>query len=230
MGKEIIVLEEEIVESILRDLEQAVENYDVEAAREAAKRALEAGVDPILAIEEGAAKGVRKVGEKFQRGEVFLPHLVMAGDAMTEALGILEKAIPKEKAKLAKRGTVVIGTVEGDIHDIGKNIVAALLIAAGFEVHDMGKDVSPERFIEKALEVEADVIAASALMTITMPAQRELVEEVKRRGLSGRPKVVIGGGSVYPEWAKEIGADGYGKDAVEAVEVIRRLVESKSNR
>ncbi len=225
-----MVLEEKIVASILRDLEQAVENCDVEAAREAAKKALKAGVDPILAIEEGAAKGVRKVGEKFQKGEAFLPHLVMAGDAMTEALRILEKAIPKEKAKLAKHGTVVIGTVEGDIHDIGKNIVAALLIAAGFEVHDIGKDVSPERFIEKALEVEADVIAASALMTITMPAQRELIEEIKRRGLKGKSKVVIGGGSVYPEWAKEIGADGYGKDAVEAVEVIKRLVESKSKR
>ncbi len=222
-----MVLEEKIVDSILRDLKQAVENCDVEAAREAAKKALEAGIDPILAIEEGAAKGVREVGEKFQRGEVFLPHLVMAGDAMTEALGILEKAIPKEKAKLAKHGTIVIGTVEGDIHDIGKNIVAALLIAAGFEVHDIGKDVPPGRFIEKALEVDADIIAASALMTITMPAQRDLVEEVKRRGLKGRPKFVIGGGSVYPEWAKEIGADGYGKDAVEAVEIMRRLIEGK---
>ncbi len=215
------------MESVLKDLEQAVENCDVEAAKEAAKKALEAGVDPIIAIEEGAAKGVRKVGEKFHKGEVFLPHLVMAGDAMTEVIKILEKAIPKEKAKLAKHGTIVIGTVAGDIHDIGKNIVAALLTAAGFEVHDIGKDVPAERFIEKASEVDADVIAASALMTITMPAQRELIEELKRRGLREKYKVAVGGGSVYPEWAKEIGADGYGKDAVEAVEVITRLIESK---
>jgi len=212
---------------VLRELEWAIENCDVDAAREAAKKVLEAGVDPIVAIEEGAAKGIRKVGEKFHRGEAFLPHLVLAGDAMTEAVRILEKAIPKEKAKAAKRGTIVIGTVEGDIHDIGKNIVAALLKAAGFEVHDVGKDVSAEKFIEKALEVDADVIAASALMTVTMPAQRELIEELKRRGLRETFKVVVGGGSVYPEWAEEIGADGYGRDATEAIEVIKRLIESK---
>jgi corrinoid protein of di/trimethylamine methyltransferase len=213
-------------EMILRELEQAVENCDVEAAKEAAKKALEAGIDPMVAIEEGAAKGVRKVGEKFHKGEVFLPHLVLAGDAMTEVVKILEKAIPKEKAMMSKRGRVVIGTVKGDIHDIGKNIVAAYLTAAGFEVHDLGKDVHEDRFIDKALEVNADVIAASALMTITMPAQRELIEELKRRGLREKFKVVVGGGCVYPEWAKEIGADGYGKDATEAVEVIKKLIES----
>ncbi|MEM3385747.1 MAG: corrinoid protein [Nitrososphaeria archaeon] len=214
-------------ENILKELENAVENCDVEAAKEIAKKVLEAGIDPIEAIEEGAAKGVRKVGEKFHRGEVFLPHLVLAGDAMTEVVKILEKAIPKEKAAMSKRGIIVIGTVKGDIHDIGKNIVAAYLTAAGFEVHDLGKDVPEDRFIDKALEVNADIIAASALMTITMPAQKELIDELKRRNLREKFKVIVGGGCVFPEWAKEIGADGYGKDAIEAVEIAKKLVEKK---
>ncbi len=209
---------------ILEELEQAILNYDAEGARRAAEKALEAGIDPLLAIEEGAAKGVRTVGERFHRGEVFLPHLVMAGDAMTEAVKTLEKAMPKEKAKMAKRRIVVLGTVEGDIHDIGKNIVGSMLTAAGFEVHDVGKDVSVEEFVEKAQEVEADIIAASALMSTTRPVQRELIEELNRLGLKDRFKVMVGGGTVSNQWAEGIHADGYGKDASEAVEVAKKLL------
>ena len=209
------------MDRILRDLEQSIENYDAERAGKAAKKALEAGIDPIVAI-EGAANAVRTVGEKFGRGEAFLPHLVMAADAMTEAVKVLEKAIPKD-AKFAKRGTIVLGTVEGDIHDIGKNIVSAMLTSAGFEVYDVGKDAPPERFMKKAQEVEADIIASSALMTITRPAQRELIEELKRLGLRDKFKVMIGGGSCSHEWAEEIGANGYGKDALEAMKVAKTL-------
>lgn len=210
-------------EEILEYLNQAILNYDTEAARKAAKRVLDERVDPIVAI-ECAAKAIRKVGEKFEKSEVFLPHLVMAGDAMTEAVTILKRAVPKERARTTKTGTFVLGTVEGDLHDIGKNIVGPMLTAAGFEVHDIGKDVPAERFIEKAQELDADIIGASALMTTTIPAQKELIEDLKRLGLRDRFKVMVGGGSVFPEWAREIGADGYGKDAPEAAKVAEKLL------
>ena len=218
------------MEQHLEALRKAVENCDADAAREAARRALEAGVDPIAAIERGAAEGIRKVGEKFEKGEAFLPHLVMAGDAMTEAIRVLEKAIPQGSAKSASRGTIVLGTVKGDIHDIGKNIVGAMLVAAGFKLNDIGKDAPAELFIGKAQETHADIIAASALMTITRPAQRELVEELRRLDLRGSFKLLVGGGTVTPEWAREIGADGYGKNAIEAGKVARGLLESVPGR
>ena len=207
----------------LRDLEIAVENCDVEAAKESARNALKAGIDPMVAI-TAAAAGIRRVGEKFQRGDAFLPHLVMAGDAMSGATKILQEALPKEKVKSSMHGAIVLGTVNGDIHDIGKNIVGGMLAGAGFEVRDIGKDVPADVFIDKAQEIDADIIAVSALMTITRPAQRELIEELKHRGLRDKFKVLIGGGTVTPEWSKEIGADGYGRDAMEGVRIAEQLL------
>lgn len=210
-------------EEILRELERAIINYDAEGARKAMEKALNAGVEPIVALEEGAAKGIRVVGEKFEKGEVFLPHLVMAAAAMEEVVKVLKSTLPEEKLT-SRRKKVLIGTVKSDIHDIGKNIVAAMLRAGGFEVYDIGKDVPTELFVEKAKEFGADIIACSALMSVTRPFQRDVIEELKKQGLRGRFKVMVGGGAVSADWAKEIGADGYGKDAVEAVHVAKKIL------
>lgn len=212
---------------ILDSLAQAVLEYDKDKAVKLAKRALEAGINPIKALEQGLAKGIREVGEKFHRMEVFLPHLVMATEAMQAASNVLTAALPKEEAEKAIAGTVVLGTVKGDIHDIGKSLVATMLSAAGFKVIDLGVDVPIFEFLKKAKEANADIIALSALMTTTIGEQRDLIEELKRRGVRKKFKVLVGGGAVSKEWAEEVGADGYGGDMREAVEVAKKLVGTK---
>lgn len=205
-------------------LRAAILSYDAEAALRIAEDAIKADVDPIEAIENGIAAGIREVGEKFQRFEVFLPHLVMASDATTEAMKVLVDAVPKDRVGAVKRGRIVVGTVEGDLHDLGKNVVVMMLKAAGFEVFDLGKDVQTNVLVERAQDLDADLIAVSSLMTTTRPYQRELVEELDRLGLRTRFKVLVGGGPVTKEWAEEIGADGYGRDAMEGVAEAKRLL------
>jgi len=211
-------------ENVLLELENAVKGFDKEAAIEAAKKALEMGVDPVDAIDEGLAKGLREVGDLFGRGELFITHLIAAAEAMSSAIGVLQPEILKTKAKLKSLGKVVLGTVTGDIHDIGKNLVACMLTAAGFEVYDVGKDAPPEAFIQKAREVDADVIGASALMTVTTPEQKELADAIAKAGL--KTKYIVGGAAVTEEFAKEIGA-AYAEDATTAVEVIKKIVGAK---
>ncbi len=215
------------MEEYLEKLRKAILNFDVDGAREAAKEAMSAGVDPVKAIEEGLAPAIREVGDMFHRDEIFLPHVVMASDAMTAAIEVIEPHISKEDLERTKKGVAVIGTVEGDIHEIGKNVVTMMLKAAGFEVIDLGTNVSAEKFVEKAKDVGADIIACSSLMTTTMPYMKEVIEEVERQGLKGKIKVMVGGGPVTRDWAEEIGADGYGKDADEAVKVATELTEKK---
>jgi corrinoid protein of di/trimethylamine methyltransferase len=212
-----------LVEKSIKDLEQAILNYDIESAKIAANKILEEGIDTVAAIKV-ATRAIREIGEKFHKGILFLPHLVMAGDAMLEASKILEEGISKEKREQLNRGNIVIGTVQGDIHNIGKNIVATMLKSEGFVVYDLGEDVPIERFIEKAKEVDANIIAASSLMTMTMPVLKELIVELERKGLGNKFKVMIGGGSITQEWATEIGADGYGRDGPEAAEVAKRIL------
>ena len=214
-----------MVEKSIKDLEQAILNYDIESAKIAANKILEERIDTVAAIKV-ATKAIREIGEKFHKGILFLPHLVMAGDAMLEASKILEKGISKEKREQLNRGNIVIGTVHGDIHNIGKNIVATMLKSEGFVVYDLGEDVPIERFIEKAKEVDADIIAASSLMTMTMPVIKELIEELERKGLANKFKILIGGGSITQEWANEVGADGYGRDGPEAAEVAKRILRA----
>jgi trimethylamine corrinoid protein len=211
-------------EAIFLELENSIKNYDKEAAIEAAKKALKMGLDPIEVIEEGLAKGLREVGTRYENGEIFMVELVAAAEAMKSAMKILEPEILKRKSERKVLGKVVLGTVAGDIHDIGKNIVASLLIAAGFEVYDLGTDVPVEKFIEKAKEVKADVIGASALLTTTMLVQKDLAEAIKRSGLD--VKYIIGGAAVSPQWAEEIGA-AYAQDASSAVEVIKNLIKQR---
>jgi corrinoid protein of di/trimethylamine methyltransferase len=210
--------------AIFLELENSIKNYDKEAAIEAAKKALKMGLDPIEVIEKGLAKGLREVGTRYENGEIFMVELVAAAEAMKSAMKILEPEILKRKSERKVLGKVVLGTVAGDIHDIGKNIVASLLIAAGFEVYDLGTDVPVEKFIEKAKEVKADVIGASALLTTTMLVQKDLAEAIKRSSLD--VKYIIGGAAVSPQWAEEIGA-AYAQDASSAVEVIKNLIKQR---
>lgn len=211
-------------ESILSRLMNAILNYDVEEAVKAAEEALKAGLDPIDAIENGLAKGIKIVGEKFGSGEIFLTELAIAAEAMKEALKVFEPAILRSGRERKSLGKVIIGTVEGDIHDIGKNIVSTLLMASGFEVIDLGVDVPVSVFVDKVREIKPDIVAMSALMTTTMLKMVDVIKALEREGLRDKVKVMIGGAPTSREWAREIGADGYGADAIEAVEVAKKLV------
>ncbi len=211
-------------EAILNRLVNAVLSYDPDAAVEAAKEALNRGVDPVKAIEEGLAKGLRIVGERFGSGEAFLAELVVAAEAMKQALKVLEPAISKSSREKKTVGKVLIGTVEGDIHDIGKNIVCTLLMVAGFEVIDLGVDISAQKFVEKVKEVKPHILGLSALMTTTMTKMVEVIDSLKKEGLRDKVKIIVGGAPTSKKWAEEIGADGHGADAMEAVQVAKRLM------
>jgi len=212
--------ESEIRES-LNGLKDAILKYDIGAAKRAAQVIVGKGIEPMLAIKETIAGSTGILHERFDRGECFLPHLVMAGDAMVAASEILESSIPKESIPTKK--VVVIGTVEADLHAVGKNIIAMILRSGGFEVHDLGVDVKSSTFISRAKETKADIIALSCLMTTTRPYQREVIEDLESMGLRDNFKVIVGGGPITPEWAKEIGADGYGADALEGLAMAKRL-------
>lgn len=212
---------------ILKKLADAVLSFDAVAAADAARAAVALQISPVKAIEEGLAKGLREVGDRFERGELFLPHLILGAEAMEAAVKILEEHIPKEQLEAISPGTVVIGTVEGDIHDLGLRIVASMLKANGFKVYDLGCNTQTPAFIEKAKEVKADIIAMSSLMTTTMPFMKDLVEALEAARLRDQFKVLVGGGQVTEEWARNIGADGYGRDATEAVKVAKELIKKK---
>ena len=209
-------------------MSEAVLNFDSAAAVDAAREAVALKIDPVKAIEGGLAKGLREIGDRFERGEMYLPHLILGADAMEAAVKVLEEHVPKEELKSTSRGTVVIGTVEGDIHDLGLRIVASMLRANGFKVHDLGCNTKSMDFIEKAKEVDADIIAVSSLMTTTMPFMKDLIEALEATGIRDRFKILLGGGPVSERWAEEIGADGYGRDASEAVRVAKELVAGRS--
>jgi len=209
-------------ERIQNSLRDAVLNYDVDAATKAAQEAVEVGVDPVKAIEDGLAKGMKIVGDRFGAGDAFLTELMVAAEAMKQAMVVLKPAISKSAKKLKEPlGKVVIGTVEGDIHDIGKNLVGTMLTVAGFEVIDLGADVPTEKFIEKTREIRPDILGMSALLTTTMGKMGEVIRTLEKEGLRGDVKVLVGGAPVSQEWAREIGADGYATEALEAVEVAR---------
>jgi len=213
------------LEQILKELSDAIVNCDREAAAAAARKAVEAGIEPTIALERGLSAGMQEVGNKYETGEYFLSHLMMAGDAMNAALQILK--IESRALEMARRGTVVIGTVRGDIHTIGKDIIASLLRAKGFVVHDLGVDVPASRFLETAEETGADIIAVSALMTTTLPAQKELIGLLEERGVRGEYVVLIGGGATTKQWCEEIAADGWAENAPEGVKLAMELLEKR---
>ena len=210
---------------ILENLKIAVIDGDATKATENSKKALGANIDPLEAIDLGLAKGMEVVGERFESGEAFLPELLMAGETFDAAMAILDPAIREQKKQRAKLGTVVVATVKGDLHSLGKNILATVLETNGFLVVDIGIDKGALQIIEEAEKVNADVIGLSALMTTTMPAQQEVIEALTELNLRDRYRVIVGGGPVTQEWADEIGADGYGKDPVEAVGLLSKLLQ-----
>ncbi len=193
-------------------------------ASELASKALELGIAPLEAINKGFVPGLNHIGEQFNHGEAFLPDLVMAGEAMTAAVAALEPEMQKRGIQREILGKVVLGTVKGDIHEIGKTLVSTLLTASGFQVFDLGVDVPIERFAEKARELQADIVGVSALLTTTMQGQKSVVESLDRHGLRPRVKVIVGGAPVTRDWAEKIGADGYGEDAMSAVAIARSLL------
>ena len=208
-------------QSILSELENGVKGLQQEAAVEAAKKAVAAGVSPVEAIENGLAKGIREVGEKFARKEMFVIELIYAASIMEEAIKILEPELKKSKEKRHVMAQVVLGTVAGDIHDIGKNLVRIMLEAGGFEVHDIGKDAPTDNFVAKAKEVDAGIVGASSLMTTTVDVQKEIVDALRSAGV--KAPVMVGGAAVSEEWAAEIGAT-YASDAGSAVEIAKSLL------
>lgn len=214
-------------EELFEKLAKAMIDCNMEAAKEVAKEILAAGVDPIEAIQRGAVKGLDIVGQRYQRLEAFLPELVLAADTMKACLAILSPHISAERVGEISLGKVVIGTVSGDVHDIGKNMVAAMLGVTGFEVYDLGVDVAVKRFIEKTQEVKANVIALSALMSTSAYYQEEVIKYLKDTGQRQNCYVVVGGGPITPEWATRIGADGYAKTAIGASQLLKKLVSEK---
>lgn len=209
---------------VIEKLKTAVLELDVDRVKAAAEEAVRLEIDPIEAIEDGLSRGVRTIGERFAAGEAFLTELVMAGEAMKAGVEILRPVLLQKKLQRKSAGVVVIGTVRGDIHDIGKNIVAVMLEAADFEVNDLGVDVAPDRFVSKTKESSAKIVAMSALLTVSTPEQKNTIEALKKADIRKKVKVAVGGAAVTPEWAREIGAEGYSDNAVDAVELARKLV------
>ncbi|MCK4452033.1 MAG: corrinoid protein [Anaerolineae bacterium] len=203
---------------------QSTIDGEPDVAERLARQALERGVDPLEAINQGFVAGMNYVGEQFGLGEMFLPDLVLAGEAMKAAVAVLEPEMVKRGTERQMLGKVVLGTVEGDIHEIGKTLVGTMLSASGFQVYDLGVDVPVETFVEKARQVNADIVGLSALLTTTMARQRDTIEALDDLGLRPRVKVMVGGAPVTSGWVDEIGADGYGEDAIGAVAVAKRLI------
>lgn len=197
---------------------------DAEVAASLAEEAVASGIDPLEAINQGFVPGINVIGEEFSCERVFLPQLVLAGEAMKAAIGVLEPEMTKAGSARQIEGRVVLATVAGDIHDIGKTLVGTMLAAHGFEVFDLGVDVSTDAIVEKVREVDADLVGVSALLTTTMLVQKEVVAALDEAGLRPRVKVMVGGAAVTPEWVEQIGADGFGQDAVAAVSTARELV------
>jgi len=209
-------------EELFKEMAQSILNGDDEISAELAKKSLNEGIDPLAAITDGYMPGVNEVGDAFACGDAFLPELVMAGEAMKAAIAVLEPAMMASGVSRQILGKVVLATVEGDIHEIGKTLVGTMLTSSGFKVYDMGVDVPTADLIAKAEEVGADIIGLSALLTTTMIKQKEVIDEVAKRGL--KVMVMVGGAPVTKEWVQRIEADGYSEDAIGAVSVAKELM------
>jgi corrinoid protein of di/trimethylamine methyltransferase len=210
---------------VLNQLREAIITGEPEQARELATQALAADIAPLDTIDQALNPGMQIVGDRYECGDYFIPDLMMAAEAMKAAMEQLEPELMARQEQRQILGTVVIGTVEGDIHEIGKSLVATMLGAAGFQVHDLGVDVPVERFVEQVKATDANVVGLSALLTTTMRNQEAVIEALKEAGLREGVKVVIGGAPASPEWAQTIGADGYAENANEAVGVVKQLME-----
>ena len=211
-------------QKLFDDIRKAVIDGDKTAARNLAEESVRRGLDLNEVIDKGFVPGIQAVGELWEKGEYFLPELIAGADCMKAAMEILHPAMARAHISSRSLGKVVIGTIEGDIHDIGKNLVASMLQASGFEVFDLGADVKVEKFIEKAEEIGADLICASALLTTTMLNQKKLVETLRQKGLAGKYRILVGGAPASQKWADDIGAQGYAENAPLAVKAARALM------
>ncbi|MBK9926051.1 MAG: corrinoid protein [Anaerolineales bacterium] len=211
-------------EELYKQMAQSIIEGEKEIAIELAQKSIEVGMPPLDAITKGFVQGVNYIGDLFGKGEAFLPELVMAGEAMKAAVAVLEPELLKLGEAREMMGRVVLATVEGDIHEIGKTLVGTMLTASGFEVVDLGVDQSAEKIIGKALEIDANLIGLSALLTTTMVRQRELIEELDKEGLRPRIQVMVGGAPITKDWATKINANGTSEDAIGAVQLAKRLV------
>ncbi len=212
---------------LIEEIVEATVEGDAERCTSLARQVLDKGVDPFIAIQEGYSRGMLIVGEKFSRMELYLPELMLRADAMKAALEVLKPHLGQSKES-GLRATIVLGTIQGDLHDLGKNIVKIMLQAAGFTVHDLGCDVPVRRFVEKAEEVDADIIAVSAILTTTMAYMPDLAELLSEMGTRDKFRIMIGGGPVTLEFADAAGVDGYGENAAEAVNVAKGLIREKT--
>lgn len=209
---------------LFQAMAQSIIEGEAEEAERLARLAIEQNIEPVEAINKGYVVGLDEVGEQFGCGDMFLPDLVQAAEAMKVAVAVLEPEMARRGSSRQILGKVVIGTVEGDIHDIGKTLVATMLSASGFEVYDLGVNVTVQKFVDKAGEVGADIVGLSALLTTTMVKQRKIIQSLTEAGLRPKVKVMVGGAPVTRSWADEIGADGFSEDAMGAVAVARQLV------
>jgi len=216
--------EEAVHTELYNEMTKSVIDGEVDEAKNLALRALVEDVDPLDAINNGYVIGINDVGDKFSKGQCFLPELVMAGEAMKAALAVLEPEMAKQGTERKVLGNVVLATIQGDIHDIGKTLVGIMLSSNGFRVFDMGVDAHIDALMQKTVEVHADIIAVSALLTTTMINQRTLIEQLVESRLREQVKVMVGGAPVTQDWANEIGADGYSEDAIGAVLVAKQLL------
>jgi trimethylamine corrinoid protein len=214
-------------DELYQAMNQSVIDGEPEQAEELAHKALGLGLDPLEVIDQGYTYGMNVLGDLFAQGRVFIPHLVMGGEAMKAAIAVLEPELARRQQQRQVLGKVVIGTVAGDIHEIGKSLVATMLSANGFQVFDLGVDVPVSTFVEKAREVGADIVGLSALLTTTMLNQGKVIESFQEAGLREKVKIIIGGAPVSQSWGEEIGADGYSENAVGAVALAKELMRSQ---
>lgn len=209
---------------IINQLTNSLIEGDPDATVDLTQKAISQGIEPLVIIDEGLMPGMNIVGDKFASGEYFLPDLIIAADGMQKAMELLEPELKARHQSVESAGVVLLGTVKGDIHEIGKSLVGTMLSANGFKVHDLGVDVPTENFINKVKEIQPDIIGLSALLTTTMTVQREVIEALTEAGIRSKIKVLIGGAPVTRSWADDIGADDYAEDAMGAVQVARKLM------
>ncbi len=213
------------MEEILKKISQLVAEGEEDDSVEAVKEAIAAGIDPLVILNEGAAKGMDIVGEQYSNGEAYLPELVLAGDAMSAVIAVIFENMDNAQIEQSKVGTIVIGQAKGDVHDIGKNVVAALLAVNGFAVHDLGTDVPFKDFFTKGQEVGADIIAVSTLLTTSLPFLEDTLSYIRDTGNRENYRYIVGGGPVTSEFAKKIGADGWSRSAFDCVALCKSLMK-----
>lgn len=212
-------------EDILKRVSNAIVEFDIDNIKKFVQEALDAGIPPLDIVTKGMAAGMNIVGKKYEEKEYFLAELIMAGEVMKTGMEVLEPYL--KASPISKTGVVVVGTVRGDLHDIGKNIVVTLLKSAGFEVYDLGVDVDPQKFVEKVKETNADILALSALLTTTMVEMETVIKALEKADIRGKVKVIIGGAPITEEFASKIGADAYAVDAVKGLQICKEFMEQK---